>query len=209
MNAYEITKNQKYLVTALSAGNFILKDLNRTEYKSGFLFSYSPLNGNNTVFNASLLGAKVLSQLYSYNKNELYRETAEALVKAGVEAQSEDGSWVYGMLPVQNWKDSFHTGYNLDALISYQELTGDKSFHSNIEKDFGQYDLPKEVATSRKGLGGFSTNRGHVEDLDELDITSATVNIWFSKFMFSKPAASKSAPSSCAERARPVCIAIQ
>jgi hypothetical protein len=53
---------------------------------------------------------------------------------------------------------------------------------------YSKYDLPKEVPTSRKGLGGFSTNRGHVEDLDELDITSATVNIWFSKFMFSEPA---------------------
>jgi hypothetical protein len=52
---------------------------------------------------------------------------------------------------------------------------------------YSKYDLPKEVATSRKGLGGFSTGRGHVEDLDELDITSATVNVWFSKFMFLQP----------------------
>lgn len=53
---------------------------------------------------------------------------------------------------------------------------------------YSKYNYPKEVATSRKGLGGFSTSRGHVEDLDELDITSATINIWFSKFMFSEPA---------------------
>jgi len=51
-----------------------------------------------------------------------------------------------------------------------------------------KYNYPKELAKGRKGIGGFSTNRGHNEDLDELDITSATVNIWFSKFMFSKPA---------------------
>jgi hypothetical protein len=51
-----------------------------------------------------------------------------------------------------------------------------------------KYDLPKEVAKGRKGIGGFSTNRGHNEDLDELDITSATVNIWFTKFMFLQPA---------------------
>lgn len=51
-----------------------------------------------------------------------------------------------------------------------------------------KYNYPKEVAKGRKGIGGFSTNRGHVEDLDELNITSATVNIWFSKFMFSKAA---------------------
>ena len=51
-----------------------------------------------------------------------------------------------------------------------------------------KYDLPKEVAKGRKGLGGFSVNRGHTEDLDELNITSATVNIWFDQFMFTKPA---------------------
>lgn len=139
LSAYEITKNQNYLETALSAGNFILNDLNRTEYKSGFLFSYSPLNGNNTVFNASLLGAKVLSQLYSYNKNELYKQTAESAVKAGVEAQNEDGSWIYGMLPVQSWIDSFHTGYNLDAIQIYQDKTGDMQFNKSIEKGFQYY----------------------------------------------------------------------
>lgn len=139
LNAYEITKNQNYLDTALSAGNFIMNDLNRTKYKSGFLFSYSPLNGNNTVFNASLLGAKVLGQLYSYNKNELYKETAEAAVKAAVEAQNPDGSWVYGMLPVQSWIDSFHTGYNLDAIQTYQDRTGDMQFQKSIEKGFTYY----------------------------------------------------------------------
>jgi len=51
-----------------------------------------------------------------------------------------------------------------------------------------KYNYPKEVAKGRKGIGGFSTNRGHLEDLDELGATSATVNIWFSRFMFTKPA---------------------
>jgi len=43
----------KYLEVALSAANFVIKDLHRTSYKEGFLFSYSPLQGNDTVFNAS------------------------------------------------------------------------------------------------------------------------------------------------------------
>lgn len=51
-----------------------------------------------------------------------------------------------------------------------------------------QYNLPDEKPTSKKGLGGFSTRRGHVEDLEDLDITSATVNIWFTRFMHTKPA---------------------
>lgn len=51
-----------------------------------------------------------------------------------------------------------------------------------------KYDLPPLVPAGRKGLGGFGANRGHTEDLDELGITSATVNIWFTRFMFTKPA---------------------
>jgi rhamnogalacturonyl hydrolase YesR len=42
-------------------------------------------------------------------------------------------------LPVQSWKDSFHTGYNLDAIQSYQECTNDRSFQENIQKGFEFY----------------------------------------------------------------------
>jgi hypothetical protein len=50
-----------------------------------------------------------------------------------------------------------------------------------------EFDLVDEKPTSKKGLGGFSTSRGHVGDLEDLDITSATVNIWFTRFMHTKP----------------------
>lgn len=139
MEAYEITKNKKYLGVALSAADFIIKDLHRTPYKEGFLFSYSPLNGNNTVFNASLLGSRLLSFCYHYTQKEEYCKLAAQSIWACCAGQRDDGAWVYGMLPVQNWVDSFHTGYNLDALIAYQEITGDKSFKYYIEKGFDYY----------------------------------------------------------------------
>jgi len=139
LQAYEITKKEEYLETCKSATNFILKDLNRSDFKSGFLFSYSPMNGNNTVLNASLLGAKVLSQLYYYTKDELLKSTAEKTLKACCEAQQEDGSWVYGLLPTQNWIDSFHTGYNLIAIQAYQDNTGDLQFQGHIKKGFQYY----------------------------------------------------------------------
>lgn len=67
MEAYEVTGNKEYLEVALSAANFIIQDLHRSNYKEGFLFSYSPLKGNDTVFNASLLGSivELLLSLYS------------------------------------------------------------------------------------------------------------------------------------------------
>lgn len=139
MEAYEITKNETYLKTALSAADFVIKDLHRTEYKDGFLFSYSPLQGNDTVFNASLLGACLLAHCYHYTRKEEYGELAMQSVKACCEGQRKDGAWVYGLRPTQNWVDSFHTGYNLDALFTYQELTGDEIFCQCIEKGFDYY----------------------------------------------------------------------
>ncbi len=139
MEAYEISGNKGYLDTALSAARFVLEDLHRTPYRDGFLFSYSPLKGNDTVFNASLLGARLLSYCYHYTQNEEYRRLAAQTIQACCHGQRADGAWVYGMLPIQSWVDSFHTGYNLDALVAYQELTGDKSFSSYLEKGFDYY----------------------------------------------------------------------
>lgn len=139
MEAYEITGEKRYLEIALSAANFVVKDLHRSNYKDGFLFSYSPLPGNDTVFNASLLGSRLLSYCYKYTKKEEYRQLAEQSIKACCAGQQENGAWVYGMLPVQSWVDSFHTGYNLDALIAYQEQTGDYQYSRYIEKGFTYY----------------------------------------------------------------------
>ena len=139
MDAYEVTQNQLYLDVALSSAHFILNDLHRSNYEDGVIFSYSPLKGNDTVFNASLLGSKLLAYCYKYTGNGSYKEAAQASVSACCHGQREDGGWIYGMLPVQSWIDSFHTGYNLDGLIAYEEQTGDSSFHSFIEKGFDFY----------------------------------------------------------------------
>lgn len=139
MSAYEVTGNRNYLDVALSSAQFVVNDLHRTQCDEGFLFSYSPLSGNDTVYNASLLGSKLLSYCFKYTGNEQYRELARKSVIACCKGQQENGAWVYGQLPVQNWVDSFHTGYNLDALSAYQVLTGDTSFNSYIEKGLRYY----------------------------------------------------------------------
>ena len=139
MEAYEVTRDKRYLEVALSAAKFIIEDLHRSEYKDGFLFSYSKLPGNDTVFNASILGSRLLSYCYKYTGNETYKQLARKSIVACCAGQEEDGSWRYGMLPVQKWRDSFHTGYNLDGLIAYQENTGDNSFDENIAKGFDYY----------------------------------------------------------------------
>ncbi len=139
MSANNVTGNQHYLDVALSSAEFVMNDLHRTPYADGFLFSYSPLKGNDTVFNASLLGSKLLAMCYRYTGNEAYSEAARASVAACCAGQREDGAWVYGMLPVQSWVDSFHTGYNLEALHLYEKNTGDKQFHEFVQRGFDYY----------------------------------------------------------------------
>jgi hypothetical protein len=50
-------------------------------------------------------------------------------------------------------------------------------------------DLPKELPAGRKGLGGYTAGRGHQEDLDELGVTSVTVNILLARLFSQKDAA--------------------
>ena len=137
--AYEITKNSRYLNVALDAANFVLGDLHMDEYKGEKMISYSPLQGNDYVSNASLLGSKLLSLCYKYTGNELYKAVARSSVKACCLGQRDDGAWTYSQIPPKLWVDSFHTGYNLDGLIAYQENTGDTSFKDYIEKGFEFY----------------------------------------------------------------------
>ena len=139
-DAYEATGNTRYLNVALDAVNFVLKDLSRDYRDDGtFLFSYSVTKGNNTVYNASLLGSKLLSRAYHYSKDESLIDVARGSVQAVMNAQGEDGSWVYGELPIQSWKDSFHTGFNLECLADYMKYTGDKSFEAAINLGFDYY----------------------------------------------------------------------
>jgi rhamnogalacturonyl hydrolase YesR len=60
-------------------------------------------------------------------------------INACCQGQNENGAWAYGMLPIQSWVDSFHTGYNLDGIYAYQQLTGDTQYNDNIERGFRYY----------------------------------------------------------------------
>ena len=139
LESYEITKNESVLKETLTAADFVINDLSRTPHGKGIIFSYSVQDGNNTVINASLLGAKILSYSYKYTKNQEHAALAKKAVIAACDLQNSDGSWIYGLLPVQSWIDSFHTGFNLDAIETYQQYTGDKSFQDYLDKGLAYY----------------------------------------------------------------------
>ena len=136
--SYEVTNKSKYLDVALSSLDFIIKDLNRTSNGKRFIFSYSPLD-NSRVYNASLLGSRLLSKGYHFTKKEYYLDLAKNSISYVVDNQNPDGSWVYGEAPTQNWIDSFHTGYNLECLYEYSQNTNDNQFSNSFDLGFSYY----------------------------------------------------------------------
>lgn len=135
-SAFEITRNSAYLNAAVSAGDFVTKDLNRVlKGGDGFMFSYSPMD-RRAVYNATLLGTKILSQIYSYTRDLELKDLACASAKAVCALQNEDGSFPHSDQVGQRWRDSFHTGFKIEALAAYQELCCDDQFRLNIERGF-------------------------------------------------------------------------
>lgn len=139
MDAYEITKEERFLDIALNSKNFLLKDLNRTyDEDNNFSFSYSPKD-RTTVFNATLLGSRLLARIFSYTNEIELIEEARKSVAFCCKFQQENGSWSYGTLPYHQWIDNFHTGYNLECIHAYEYYSQDKSFSAQLTKGLQYY----------------------------------------------------------------------
>jgi rhamnogalacturonyl hydrolase YesR len=139
LDAYDITGEKELLKIARSSCDFILKDLNRTyDDKKNFAFSYSPLD-KSVVFNASLLGSKLLARVYSYTHEDILIETAAKSVAFCCDRQQPDGSWSYGTFEFHNWVDNFHTGYNLECISDFMKYTGNHYYESNLQRGFNYY----------------------------------------------------------------------
>jgi len=139
LDAYDITGNEKFKMYGLSTAEFIIKDLHRTYDNSGnFAFSYSP-EDKTQVFNASLLGSRMLSRVYNYSGDSELINFAAKSVAFCCKHQEEDGSWNYGTLPFHQWKDNFHTGFNLECIYEYQKYSNDKSFNNYLIKGLKYY----------------------------------------------------------------------
>lgn len=138
-DAYEIFKEDRWLQTAISSADFILKDLNRTMGESDeFTFSYSPLD-HSVVYNAGLLGAGLLARISSYTGDKNLAGISRNVVAFNTRKQQKNGAWAYGDLSYHQWIDNFHTGFNLESIAKYRTYTGDQSFNAALETGLDYY----------------------------------------------------------------------
>lgn len=162
IESYKITKNQEVLSALKSIGNFIKEDLNKSFDKNkNFTLSYSPLD-HTQVFNAGLLGAKTLCLLYEFSKDEEDLNFSKKIVQYACEKQNSDGSWAYGTLPYHQWVDNFHTGYNLECIYIYQNVSEDKSFQNNINLGIEYY---LKTFFTKEGISKYYNNKTYPVDI--------------------------------------------
>ena len=134
LDFYEASGDERSLDAALSAAAFMLGDLNRLDDgDDSFCFSYTPLD-RNFVHNANLLGASLLARIATrYGRPELL-DPALCALRYSVRRQHEDGSWFYAERREQNWVDSFHTGFILEAIRRVLALGLVPEFREGYEK---------------------------------------------------------------------------
>ena len=136
LDAYETMGDRKYLEIAESICRWIVA-IPRTRTDTGCCINYTPHDaGDCTIHNQSMLAAAMLARTAKYTGNDEFRQLAAEAIQYTCTRQLPDGSWLYGEDPKYHWIDNFHTAYNLDALKSYIESTGDESYKTNLQQGY-------------------------------------------------------------------------
>jgi hypothetical protein len=121
---YQLTKDTEAQNILESIGIFILKDLPITEMETGICISYTTLGVDN-CYNASLLAATVLAQLYHLTKDEMYKSYALKAVDFVISKQHADGHWNYSINEQgkERVQIDFHQGYVIDCMEDVMRYT--------------------------------------------------------------------------------------
>jgi hypothetical protein len=138
LDCYDVAPKTLFLETAVSAAEFLLRELYREEAGDRACFGYTAL-AHNHVFNANLLGAAFLCRVASATGQKKYITPAIKAARLSVQEQREDGSWVYGEGTTQQWVDNFHTGFNLGALRAISRYSATSEFDSALRLGFKYY----------------------------------------------------------------------
>ena len=135
----EVFGDAEAAAVAHSAGKFLAYRLNRSvETEKHISFSYTPADHTRIYNNSALIGA-LLARLATGDHELEYLSLARCSMRYLADQQAADGSWTYGAGTFQNWIDGFHTGYNLCALLEYQQASGNASFAQDIDAGYDFY----------------------------------------------------------------------
>jgi hypothetical protein len=115
-----------------SVAHFVATRLNRSfEDEHAVCFSYTPAD-TTIIYNSSALAGALFARIGASSANAEYLSLARKAMTFLVNAQLPTGAWHYGQRRRQRWIDSFHSSYNVCALLDYQQATGDHAFERSM-----------------------------------------------------------------------------
>ena len=133
------SRDPNCLAMAVSAADYLLKELYWTENDSVASFNYPTPQSRSQVHNANFLAAALLCRVGQASEITRFTEPALRVARSSARRQRTDGSWAYGESPTQQWIDNFHTGYNLCALRGIAKYCGTSEFDDVILRGFAFY----------------------------------------------------------------------
>ncbi|HOC61564.1 MAG TPA: hypothetical protein PKI96_00390 [Sedimentisphaerales bacterium] len=138
LDCYAYTGLQQALDIAVPIKEFLLNDLHRTAEGDSFCFSYTPVD-TDVVHNANMLGASILIRLAEHASDSACEDAAWSSLAYSMRYQQEDGSWYYGNARSYRWIDSFHTGFNLEALRYFLDESDSARYRQAYDKGVRYY----------------------------------------------------------------------
>ncbi len=138
LQLYKLTGKSEWLDIAVSAGKFMLLELNKYRDERGICFSYGP-GDNERVYNATLFASRLLLDLWNITGNDDLLENGTLSANFVINSQNEDGSWFYGDNKNQKWIDNFHTGYNLWGLNAIRGIVKIPNIDASVNRGMDFY----------------------------------------------------------------------
>lgn len=131
LEAFEQSQDQWFLDIAVSACDWIMS-LPRERTGVGDCISYFA-HAQESIHNASMLGAAALARAARPAQRRDYAEVARSAMQYSCSRMLPNGAWWYAEDEQYHWIDNFHTGYNLDSLKCYIDYSGDTEFSGHLK----------------------------------------------------------------------------
>jgi hypothetical protein len=161
LDAFEIGLGPEFMSAAVSAGEYIARELYWNDGgHAGFAYPLPDIRV--PIHNANFLGAALLCRLARLTGERTSVDAALSVARYSAASQREDGSWPYGLAPIQQWVDNFHTGYNLCALQSVGSDLRTDEFEAVLLKGFTFY---REHFFTPRGAPKYFHNRSYPIDI--------------------------------------------
>jgi len=131
-------KEPSFSIPVREACEFVDQDLGIRDKNGNLFFAYVP-GDRSIVYNATLLGARLLAEAGVELVEARWADLSLEAARSVAATQRNDGSWTYGPLLRHRWIDSFHTGYNLTALETIATHLGASELDGVIGRGYRFY----------------------------------------------------------------------